>query len=103
MAPGRGSGADRAGNLGAVRGAGGAGFAGLPGAGARRAGDGDWGGGGEAAPQCCHWRPPEAMRREQWAPLLRPLLGSHLLPEQVKGLCSSQWYPRAVLAENKMN
>ncbi|XP_051063085.1 leukocyte-associated immunoglobulin-like receptor 1 [Phodopus roborovskii] len=46
MTPGRGSWADPAGSLGAVRGAGGAGFAGLPGAGARRAGGGDWGGGG---------------------------------------------------------
>lgn len=103
MAPGRGSGADRAGSLGAVRGAGGAGFAGLPGAGARRAGGGDWGGGGEAAPQCCLWWPPEAMRREQWAPLLRPLLGSHLLPEQVRVVFASQWYAGAVLAESKMD
>lgn len=60
-------------------------------------------GGGEAAPQCCLWRSPEAMRREQWSPLLRPLLGSHLLPVQVKGLCSCQWYAGAELAENKMD
>lgn len=60
-------------------------------------------GGGEAAPQCCLWRSPEAMQREQWAPLLRPLLGSHLLPVQVKGLCSGQRYAGVVLAENKMH
>lgn len=49
------------------------------------------------APRCCPWRPPEAMRCEQWAQLLRPLPGSHLLPEQVQGLCSSQLYLGAEL------
>lgn len=75
MAPGRGSWADRAGSLGAVRGAAGAGFAGLPGAGARRAGGGDWGGGGAAGASVLPLAATGGKVKwcEPWAQLLRPL------------------------------